>query len=71
VRAVGFTEGSGRATCVWLGRGVCPEIEYAAEERAERCDVADHHTKGGFGVAPDEDVSKAICGTLLEVRIGR
>jgi hypothetical protein len=36
------------------------EVQYALEEWAEGCDVADEHAKGRFGVAPDEDVGKAI-----------
>ena len=30
------------------------------KEWAESCDVADKHAKGGFGIAPDEDVREAI-----------
>jgi hypothetical protein len=35
-------------------------MQEALKEWAKGRDVADKHAKGGFGIAPDEDVREAI-----------
>lgn len=45
---------------VRLLRAAGAEVQEALKEWAKGCDVADKHTKGRFGVAPDENVREAI-----------